>query len=474
MTDSVLIKDIDFVMTMNPSREILKRVSILIKGGKIVEIGACKNYSENITQMLDGRGKIALPGFINAHAHGLSILARGGLAADRRLRDWLVNVTHPIYAGCAAEEIVSALEAFACECIKSGITTVVEMEGYQDEESSRLLIETLLNVGLRVVYAPMVQDLTVPPKIKKLEELFTCSNIRGVTREHHHHNLDFKRMICGMEQLICNYHGCYNDMVRIYPSTSNIFEISASALQGLLKLAEKYNTLVTTHVAESDLLESIKCGLNAVDYLATIGCLNDRMVLAHCVQVNDRDIRLIKASGAKIVHNPAANAYLGSGIAPVHKFILSGIPVGVGLDNPNCNDSINMLADLRLAALAQKGVNKDPACISAEKVLEMATIDGAHLLNYQSKIGSIEKGKDADIILIGTNFLHLQPIYHLPSVLVYQSKGHEVDTVIIGGRLVMNNGRLVNLNERLVTENLVKSSKKVLQKMGLDYLTTIL
>jgi cytosine/adenosine deaminase-related metal-dependent hydrolase len=465
---SILLKDVDMVMTMNPEREILKNVSILINGGKIIKIGNCKTFKTNSVQTIDGRGMVALPGFINAHAHGISILARGGLAPDRRLRDWLINVTHPIYVGCTDQEMVSALEAFACECIKSGITTVVEMEGYQNEESSKLLIETFQRMGLRLVYAPMVQDLSLPPEIKKLEKIFKFnSEINSKNSEHHHHrNLDAEEIIRSVEQLISKYHGSYHDMVRICPAASNIYEISGHTLRRILKLVEKYNTLFTIHVAESE-LESKKEGLSGVDYLATIGCLNHRMILAHCVQVNERDIRLIKETGARIVHNPAANAYLGSGIAPVHKFILAGIPVGIGLDNPNCNDGINMLADLRLAALLQKGFNKDPACITAEKVLEMATIEGANVLNFQHKIGSIELGKDADIILVDINHLHLQPVYHLPSVLVYQTKGYEVDTVIVAGRLLLRNGKLVNLNEQQISENLCRISQKVVDKMNL-------
>ena len=192
---------------------------------------------------------------------------------------------------------------------------------------------------------------------------------------------------------------------------------------------KKYDTLMTIHAAESALLESEKLGLSAIDYLHSSGCLNNRMLLAHAVQVNDYDIRLIKKSGARIAHNPAANCYLGSGIAPINKYILADIPLSVGLDNPNCNDGINILADLRLAVMLQKALTRDPGCITAEKALEIATVEGSAAINWQESIGSLEIGKAADIVLIDLDYLHLKPLYHLPSVLIYQGKGCEIDTV---------------------------------------------
>ncbi|MEL7566001.1 MAG: amidohydrolase [Dehalobacterium sp.] len=465
LSGSILIKNLTYVLTMNSKRDVLRDTSIVVQDGKITGIGCFEELYNDGQTVLDGKGKIALPGFINAHAHGLSILTRGGLSPDRRLRDWLVNINRPGYEGCTLEEVKSALRAFACECICSGITTVVEMEGYQGEDFAEVLIQEFREAGLRVVYAPMINDDSMPLELRNLADLFSHRYDHVPVAATKIFETD--EMLAIVEQLIKKYHCSSNDMVRVWPAIRTINEVTECAIQGLLDISKKYHTLTTIHVAESDLLESLKYGLNAIDYLASMGCLNDRMVLAHCVQVNDRDIRLIKSHGARIVHNPAANAYLGSGIAPVHKFIMAEIPVGIGLDNPNCNDGVNMFADMRLAALTQKGVNRDPACITAEKLLEMATIDGAFVLDYHDKIGSIEKGKDADLILIDTNFLNIQPIYHVPSVLVYQTKGHEIDTVMVRGRVLMHGGRLVGVDEKKVIEQLRDSSQKVIHRMNL-------
>lgn len=465
LSGSIIIKNLAYLLTMNSQREVLKDTSIAVHDGKITKIGCFEDIFNGEQIILDGRGKIALPGFINAHAHGLSILTRGGLSPDRRLRDWLVNINRPGYEGCTLEEVKIALSAYACECIRGGITTVVEMEGYQGEEFVEILLQVFREAGLRVIYAPMINNDPMPLELRSLAELFKCRYDHVTAAATKIYNID--EILCIVEHLIKKYHRSSNDMVRVWPAIRTINEVSKDAIHGLLEISEKHNTLATIHTAESDLLESSRYGLNAIDYLATMGCLNERMVLAHCVQVNDRDIRLIKSHGARIVHNPAANAYLGSGIAPVHKFIMAEIPVAIGLDNPNCNDGVNMFADMRLAALTQKGYNRDPACITAEKVLEMATIEGAYVLNYHDKIGSIEEGKEADIILIDSNHLHFQPMYHVPSVLVYQAKGHEVDTVMVRGKVLMESGKLVSMNEKKVIEQLRESSHKVVQKMNL-------
>lgn len=471
MHGSVLIKNIDLTITMNREREIIKDASILIEDGKINKIIKAPDHNTNAGKIIDGRGKAALPGFINAHAHGLSILGRGGLYPDRRLRDWLTALTHPVYAGTGIEEAVPALRAFACECIRSGITTVLEMEGYINDEYTGVVIDTLVKSGLRIVYAPMVQDTASPQNIKDLEDHFLSTGKESVSCSHHHALNQRREILDLMEVIIRKYHHSYNDQVRVFPAASNINEISIPLFKELLELAEKYNTLMTIHVAESALLESEKLGLSAIDYLESAGCLNERMLLAHAVQIMDRDIRLIKKSGARVAHNPAANCYLGSGVAPLNKYLLAGIPISIGLDNPNCNDGLNILADLKLALMMQKAVTRDPGCMTAEKALEIATIEGASALNWQDSIGSLEAGKSADIILIDLDYLHLKPLYHLPSVLIYQTKGHEIDTVVIGGKVVMENKIILYLDEKKIAADLADTSNRIIKKMNLSHLT---
>jgi cytosine/adenosine deaminase-related metal-dependent hydrolase len=468
MQSQVLIENVDTILTMDEERRILHGHSILIEGQNIVYIGdgeGCPPLSDQVVRM-NGKDKVALPGLINAHAHGLSILTRGGLSPNRRLRDWLVNVNRPGYEVCSIAEMEAGIRAFACECIKSGITTVVEMEGFQGPEHTDALLKMLTGMGLRVVYAPMFNDRPLPPHLDELVDLYRRMSPRS--QESETSIFDTEEILGVLTDILNRFHR-QDELVTVWPAIRTINEVRENTMRRMLELAEQHGTSLTLHLAESKILESERYGLSATDYLAALGCLDRKMVLAHCVWVNDRDIRLIKNSGARVVHNPAANLYLGSGIAPIHKIITAGIPVGLGLDNPNCNDGVNMWADMRLAALVQKGKNLDASCITAEKVLEMATVEGARVVGLD-KIGSLKAGMRADLVLVGTHYLHMQPLHYAPPVLVYQARGHEVDTVMISGRIVMRDGNLEDVIEHEVVRELNSASSTVIKRANITHL----
>jgi cytosine/adenosine deaminase-related metal-dependent hydrolase len=190
--------------------------------------------------------------------------------------------------------------------------------------------------------------------------------------------------------------------------------------------------------------------------------------------MEDRDLKLLKKYDVKVVNNVVSNMFLGSGIAPVSKMVDLGITVGLGTDDANCNNSTNMLVDMKFAALAQKARQLDAAALSAEKVLEMATIDGAKTLGLENEIGSLEPGKRADLIILDMEAPHLKPCHHIPSTIVYQARGTEVEAVMIDGKWLMQNRRPLFLTdfeqEKKVLADAQRVSLAVLKRAGMEHL----
>ncbi|MGH9953913.1 MAG: amidohydrolase family protein, partial [Nitrososphaeraceae archaeon] len=226
----------------------------------------------------------------------------------------------------------------------------------------------------------------------------------------------------------------------------------------------------TIHLAETS-MESKPFDMSTTEYLDSIKFLNQKLLTAHCVWLNDRDIRLLKQWNVKIAHNPTANMYLASGFAPIPKMLAEGLIIGLGTDDANDNDSVNIIKEMKTAALIHKASSHDASCITANDVTEMATIQGAKALGMDGSIGSLEIGKKADVIILDMKSPHLRPIHHLPSVLVYQAKGNEIETVIVNGRIIMEDRKLTWMSvdeETNLLDEVQQASTAIKERAHLD------
>lgn len=247
-----------------------------------------------------------------------------------------------------------------------------------------------------------------------------------------------------------------------------------TALLGSLELARKNDTIVPIHLCESPMdarmFNDTGGGLSCTDYLNNIGFLDPRVLAAHCVWVNDRDLRLLRANDVKVAHNAGSNMFLASGVAPVPKMVAAGITVGLGLDDANIGSNSSMLREMRHAALLAKVSNLDAGALTAEKVLEMATIEGARAVGLEKDIGSLEAGKKADVILFDTDKPHWHPRHLLPSTIVYQAHSDDVRTVIIDGEIIMRDRILSFMNadeERALYAKAQKASERIVEQAGM-------
>jgi len=461
------------IVTMSPNRQILSPGAILVRETRIADVGPAPVLLDKYpdSRRFDAGDKVILPGLINAHTHASHILLRGGPSQDRVHLDWLINVLYPAVDVYDEHSARTAYLLFCLEAISSGTTTVVDNIIWADREDlTEIAVDVYRQVGLRAIYARMFTDIPLTERISTIGELQQKEpKVRKVLfpRE------DTEGALLAIEDLIRKYHQVDDGLIQVWPAPGIPTLVTPQALQGSLELARKYGSMVTIHLAETQATATFE-NKSITQYLDEIGVLDPKLVAGHCVWMDDQDLLLLKKHQVKVVNNVVSNMYLGSGIAPIAQMHKMGITVGLGTDDVNCNDSANILADLKFAALAQKVRELDAAALTAEKVLEMATIDGARTIGLENEIGSLEIGKRADLVILDMNEPHLTPCHHIPSTLVYQARGTEVESVMVNGKWLMVHREPVAISriESLTTilADAQHASAAVLERAGMTHL----
>jgi cytosine/adenosine deaminase-related metal-dependent hydrolase len=455
-------------VTLDNDRRVLPEAAIEVRDGRISAVHESSSPDVRAERVIDGSGCFALPGFVNAHTHAIHNLLRGGLSDDRVLYDWLLNVLYPGVLAYTEKDARTAAQLFCVESIRSGITTSVDNA---DLGRIDMLADTTIAVyeemGIRAIYARMFSD-TSPPE---LDGYLEAIEAKEPDVKHDPNPLEeTKEALAHIERLIDRHHGRADGRIQVWPSPGIAIFTTREGLLGAKELARRKGVCLTIHVAESR-FDAFQNGVSGVEYLASIGFLGHEVLIGHAVQVDANDIRMLKVNDVKIANNVVSNMFLASGIAPVAEMVNSGVTVGIGTDDCNCNTSVNMLADMKFAALAQKVRYSHSAAITAEKVLEMATIDGARAVGLEHEIGSLEVGKKADIILIDGRQPQMVPCHSIPSALVYQAYGHEVVATIVDGRVLMENRQLVDLSaehEAELVAQAQQASEEVVERAGMQ------
>ena len=258
--------------------------------------------------------------------------------------------------------------------------------------------------------------------------------------------------------------------VQVGVAPNMIWAVERRRLPPTRKLADEEHVLITTHVAETDFelqTAAATYGLTDTEFLSDIGFLGPDVLAVHCVHCTTDDIRILRQHDTKVSHNPCSNMYLASGCAPIPEMLRAGVTVGLASDGPASSNNHSLFQAMKFAALQQKGVHQDATIMTAEKVLEMATIDGARAVGLEKEIGSIEVGKKADIIVIDYNNAFMTPIHHPVSAIVYSALGHEVTTVVIDGQFVMRDG-IVGVDETAVRRHAQASADALTKRAGTD------
>ncbi|MFI5093250.1 MAG: amidohydrolase [Candidatus Acidiferrales bacterium] len=426
------------VVTMDANRRIIENGYVIVKGDTIIAIGEGLPRLPNgpifTKQSIDAKGALILPGFVNGHTHVPMTLFRG-LCNDVTLDDWLRKCIFPAEAKNVTEDFVRwGTRLAAAEQIRSGVTTFADMYYFEDA-----VAEETKAAGMRGVLGETFIDFPAPD------------------------NKTNAAMLDYTERFLKRWQG--DPLIHAAAAPHSMYTCSKKTLQDAAALARKYHAPIVIHVAEmkKELEDSLKQhGLTPVQYLDKIGVLGPDVVAAHCIFVNADDRKILAERQVGCVHNPSSNMMLASGVAPVVEERAAGIAVGLGTDGPaGSNNDLDLMEEMDLAAKLQKITKMDPRALDAKSVVEMATIDGAKALHMEKEIGSLEVGKKADIILIDLDEPNAVPVYDIYSQLAYALKGSNVETVVIGGRIVMRDKKLMTLNEPEILAKAREYGKRV-------------
>jgi 5-methylthioadenosine/S-adenosylhomocysteine deaminase len=424
------------IVTMDGARRVLEDGAIAVKGDTILAVGPSQEITSKYeaTQKIDATGKLIMPGLINAHTHIPMVLMRG-LIDDVTLDDWLRKYIFPAEAKNVNEEYVRWGSRLAlAEMIRSGTTTFADMYYFEDA-----VAEETKAAGLRGFLGETWIDFPAPD------------------------NKNAAEMAAYTEKFLKKWQG--DPLIHASVAPHSIYTCSERTLRDSAALARKYHATILIHVAEmrKEYVDSIeKNGATPVQYLERIEFLGPDVLAAHCIWTDNTDMKILADRQVGCVHNPSSNMMLASGVAPVVEQRAAGMRVGLGTDGPaGSNNDLDMMEEMDLAAKLQKTYRVDPRALGAKGALEMATIEGARALHSEKEIGSLETGKKADFVLLHLNVPNAVPMFDAYSQIVYALKASEVETVVVGGRLVMKDGRVLTVDEAAAMAKAKEYGKKV-------------
>ena len=417
------------LVTISAKMEIIEDSLVGIKDGLIVAVGrnSDQEYAALKTKdTIDASGCIVMPGLVNTHTH-LPMVCFRGMADDLPLMEWLTGHIFPAEARFVNKKMVydGATLAMA-EMILSGTTTFCD--GYFFEDA---IAEALSAAGMRAIVSQGFADFITPDK-PKLEKRMAVAE-RFVTRWQSY------------APMITPAYFCHSP-----------YTCSPATLVNIKEAAREAGILYLMHLLENkDEIDTIlnRYGKKPVRHLLDLGVLDEQTVAVHCNWLTKEDMTIFADQGVRVSHNPESSMKLAAGVAPVPEMLKHGIKVGLGTDGSASNNDLDMFREMDTAAKIHKVTSLDPTVMSAETVLKMATTGGAKVLGMEKFIGSIETGKQADIILVDMNQPHLTPLYNCYSQLVYAARGADVKTSIINGKIVMKDRQLRTIDLPTAMEN---------------------
>jgi 5-methylthioadenosine/S-adenosylhomocysteine deaminase len=408
---------------MDPQHGLIENGAVAIGGDSILAVGPAAEIASRYTarHTLDRPDALIMPGMIDTHTHAAMSLFRA-MADDKRLQDWLSNYIFPAESKNVNPDFVKWGTELAClEMSLAGITTYTDMYYFEDTVAA-----ITKQAGLRGVLGQSVIGFPAPDY------------------------KTWKEALAGADRYIRKYQSDPLIVPAVAPHA--IYTTPDDALVASHRLAVKYNALLLIHVSETkkEVDDSVaKRHMTPPELLASLGVLDGRVVAAHCVWVNEKDIQILKNHSTGIAHCPSSNMKLASGIAPVTAMLRQGLNVGLGNDGfAGSNDTADLILEMNIAAKLQKVARMDPEVLPAEQVVEMATIRGARVLGLEKKIGSLEPGKRADLITISLAHPNAIPIYNIYAQVAYASKAADVRDVFVNGRLIVDNRHVLTLDQR--------------------------
>lgn len=441
------------VVTMDPLRRVIEDGAVLVRGREIAAVGKATDLraANPTAEWLDAGGGLILPGLVNTHNHLFQTLLKG-LGDDRPLYRWLREVTAPAGAALTEEACETAALHGAIEAIRSGATTIVDfMYAHPRPGLTEAVVRGLERAGLRAIVArgfvTRGLELGVPAALVERVDAALEDAASLVAR-----------------------HGGPDRRVRIGIAPCLLWMVDEDALRAARAFADRHHVLVTYHLAETSFEVAYAertYGVSETEFLERIGFLGPDLLAVHCTKLGADDIARLAAHDVAVSHNPISNMYLASGVAPIPALLERGLRVGLATDGPASNNNQNMIHVLKATALLHKVAHEDPQAMTALRVLELATIEGARAIGLGREIGSLEAGKRADVVVVRLAGPFIEPAHDPISALVYAAAGTEVATVIVDGEILMRDGVLTELDEAAVLEQSRLAAAELAREAGL-------
>jgi 5-methylthioadenosine/S-adenosylhomocysteine deaminase len=423
------------VVTMDGAAHVFENGAIAVDRDRIVAVGTLDDITSRFSssQRIDARGHVVLPGLINTHTHAAMVLYRG-LADDLALMDWLTKYIFPAEAKTVSPEFVRIGTSLAAlEMIESGTTTFADMYYFEDDVAAATREAGLRAVlGQSVIQFP-VADAKTPADALARAEAFIAR---------------------------------WKDDPLITPAVAphSAYTLDGATIKAARALASRYGVPLLIHLAETkDEIKIVEAAhhQSPTRYLDSLGVWSGRSLAAHAVWLDQADMGILSSRGVGVAHNPESNMKLASGVAAVPAWIARGMRAGLGTDGAASNNDLDMFEAMRVAALLQKVSTGDPQALSARQALELATRRGAEALGLADRIGSLEPGKQADIITVAMDGARQTPMFDPQSHLVYVSRGDDVRTTIVAGRVLMRDRQVLTLNAPAVLRDANAMAEKV-------------
>lgn len=421
------------VLTMNPENTVFEHGTVVVSDGKIVAVGGPELTAKyQAKKVLDVKGDIVMPGLINTHTHGSMTVFRS-LGDD--VPDRLHRYIFPLENKLVSRDMVRTGANLAnIEMIKGGVTTYADMYYFEDE-----VAKTVDKAGLRAVLGETIINFPVADAQTPEEGIAYAVRFINEYKDHPRITPAFAP------------HGPYTN------TTENLQKIAA--------LSEELNVPVMIHLAETDRekeeIAKRTGGKSPVQYMADIGVLNNRLLAAHVIMADDNDLNLLKKYDVGVAHNISANTKSAKGVAPVTQMLEKGIRTGLGTDGPMSSNTLTTMNELNLVGKIHKLETKNRAAMPPLTVVEMATMGSARALHMDDKIGSLEAGKQADIIVVDTKAPNMVPVYSPYAALVYGANGANVRHTIVDGVILMEDRQLLTVNENEIIQDAQRFAEKV-------------
>lgn len=425
MPTDIYIKNAD-VIPVVPRGKMMKDTGILIENGEIIRVDDSVRVAKDVAghEVIDAKGHVVLPGLVNAHTHLPEALLRG-ICDDRPLEQWLWDHVWVMEARMTKKEAAAGARLGCLELIKNGVTGFIDQFYYANE-----LAEAVRDSGIRALLCPSIfNDNAESGSIENC--LKRACTVANEWQDKH-------------------------PRIRMGLGPHAPYTVDKDILLRVKAFADKLSVPIHIHISETRWeLEQARAnfGMSPVQYLESIGLLEARVLAAHCVHVDDKDIALMKTRNVHVLHNPTSNLKLSSGIAPVTKFLERGMNVAIGTDGNASNNNLDVIEEVRLAALLQKNLTDTPTVMPIEQAIELATLNGAKAMGMEHVSGTIENGKAADLIIVNRTGVHMVPQHNILSNLIYSSNPADIRTLIVDGELVMEERKVLTLDEEKVIED---------------------